>query len=60
MRARFRSGTPVVSFPLLRANGTVHPTGLSPHAPGGYAERVLVEESLTEAVPNGLPRTSPC
>jgi threonine dehydrogenase-like Zn-dependent dehydrogenase len=49
-----RSGTRVVSFPLLRRDGVVHTTGLSPHAPGGYAEQVLVEHSLTLEVPNGL------
>ncbi|GGF50045.1 dehydrogenase [Marmoricola endophyticus] len=47
-------GTPVVSFPLVRANGTVHLTGLSPLAPGAYAERVLAEGSMTFPVPNGL------
>ncbi|WP_375489551.1 zinc-binding dehydrogenase [uncultured Jatrophihabitans sp.] len=49
-----KSGTRVVSFPLLRREGTVHLTGLSPKAPGGYAEQVLAEQSLTFAVPNGL------
>jgi threonine dehydrogenase-like Zn-dependent dehydrogenase len=44
----------VVSFPLVRAHGGVQLTGLSPLAPGGYAERVLVEASLTFPVPNGL------
>lgn len=48
------TGTRVVSFPLLRRGGAVHPTGLSPSAPGGYAERVLVEQSLSFPVPNGL------
>jgi threonine dehydrogenase-like Zn-dependent dehydrogenase len=48
------SGTRVVSFPLLRHRGAVHPTGLSTAAPGGYAEQVLVEQSLTFTVPNGL------
>jgi threonine dehydrogenase-like Zn-dependent dehydrogenase len=52
---RFRPGTRVVAFPLLRAGGAIHPTGLSPSAPGGYAERLLVEESLAFAVPDGLP-----
>jgi threonine dehydrogenase-like Zn-dependent dehydrogenase len=51
----FRTGTPVVSFPLVRHGGAVHPIGLSPLAPGGYAERVLVEQSMSFAVPNGLP-----
>jgi threonine dehydrogenase-like Zn-dependent dehydrogenase len=50
----FAPGTTVVSFPLVRSHGGVHLTGLSPLAPGGYAERVLAEASLTFAVPNGL------
>ena len=39
----FRPGTTVVSFPLMRAGGSIHLTGLSPHAPGAYAERVIAE-----------------
>lgn len=50
----FKVGTPVVSFPLVRAHGGVHLTGLSPLAPGGYAEQVLVQAAMTFAVPNGL------
>ena len=49
------AGTPVVSLPLLRQGADVHPTGLSARAPGAYAERMLVQESLTLRVPNGLP-----
>ena len=49
-----KPGTRVVSFPLLRHGKEVHTTGLSPSAPGGYAEQVLVEEALTFAIPNGL------
>lgn len=49
-----KEGMTVVSFPLVRAHGGVQLTGLSPLAPGGYAERVLVEASMTFAVPNGL------
>ena len=52
--SRIAEGTPVVSFPLLRRAGGVHPTGLSAHAPGGYAEQVLVEDALSLPVPNGL------
>jgi threonine dehydrogenase-like Zn-dependent dehydrogenase len=48
------TGTPVVAFPLLRSQSGVDPTGLSEHAPGGYAEQLLVEESLMLPVPNGL------
>lgn len=50
----FKLGTTVVSFPLVRANGGVHLTGLSPLAPGGYAEQVLAEAAMSFVVPNGL------
>lgn len=49
-----KAGMRVVSFPMVRSGGAVQLTGLSPLAPGGYAERVLVEASMTFAVPNGL------
>lgn len=52
--ARLKEGTPVVSFPLLRKGGEVHTTGLSVHAPGGYAEQVLVQDALSLPIPNGL------
>ena len=47
-------GTPVVSLPLLRGSAGVDAIGLSPNAPGAYAEQVVVHEPLTMAVPNGL------
>jgi threonine dehydrogenase-like Zn-dependent dehydrogenase len=47
-------GALVVAMPLLRHGGAVHPIGLSVAAPGGYAEQVLVEESLAFVVPDGL------
>ncbi|MCH9708867.1 MAG: zinc-binding dehydrogenase [Actinomycetia bacterium] len=50
----FAPGTTVVSFPLVRAQGGVHLTGLSPVAPGAYAEQVLAESAMTFVVPNGL------
>jgi threonine dehydrogenase-like Zn-dependent dehydrogenase len=50
----FKVGATVVAFPLLRAHGGVHNTGLSPKAPGGYAERVAAEASMSFVVPNGL------
>jgi threonine dehydrogenase-like Zn-dependent dehydrogenase len=49
-----KAGTRVVAMPLLRRGGAVHPTGLSVHAPGAYAEQLLVEASLAMPVPNGL------
>jgi threonine dehydrogenase-like Zn-dependent dehydrogenase len=52
------SGTPVVALPLLRGGARsedgVDPIGLCAHAPGAYAEQLLVEESLMLPVPNGL------
>ena len=47
-------GTPVVAVPLIRRPDGIHAIGLSASAPGGYAEQVIVEESLTFALPNGL------
>ncbi|BDB60649.1 hypothetical protein RDE2_24430 [Rhodococcus sp. RDE2] len=51
---RFKPGSRVVSFPLLRDRNGVHMTGLSPAAPGAYAEQVLAEAALSFVVPNGL------
>jgi threonine dehydrogenase-like Zn-dependent dehydrogenase len=48
------TGTRVVAVPLLRGSKGVDTVGLSVHAPGAYAEQMLVEESLMMAVPNGL------
>jgi threonine dehydrogenase-like Zn-dependent dehydrogenase len=47
-------GSPVVALPLVRRGGEVHAVGLSAAAPGAYAERVVVEESMMLPVPNGL------
>lgn len=49
-----RVGTRVVAVPLLRRGKDVHAVGLSVAAPGGYAEQMLVEQSLALPVPNGL------
>ena len=53
-RGRTPAGTPVVAVPLLRGSQGVDTVGLSVHAPGAYADQMLVEESLMMAVPNGL------
>ncbi len=50
----FAAGARVVAMPLLRVDAKVHPTGLSRHAPGAYAEAVAVEAALAMEVPNGL------
>jgi threonine dehydrogenase-like Zn-dependent dehydrogenase len=49
------TGAPVVALPLIRNDGHVDGVGLSAHAPGAYAEQLVVEESLMLPVPNGLP-----
>ncbi|HEX8204864.1 MAG TPA: zinc-binding dehydrogenase [Solirubrobacteraceae bacterium] len=48
------TGTPVVALPLIRGPRGVDTVGLSPHAPGAYAEQLVVQESLMMPVPNGL------
>jgi threonine dehydrogenase-like Zn-dependent dehydrogenase len=52
---KLATGAPVVAMPLIRTNGTIDTIGLSLHAPGAYAEQMLVQESLMLPVPNGLP-----
>jgi threonine dehydrogenase-like Zn-dependent dehydrogenase len=49
------TGTPVVALPLVRGGGGVDAIGLSAHAPGGYAEQLIAQESMMLPVPNGLP-----
>jgi threonine dehydrogenase-like Zn-dependent dehydrogenase len=53
-RGKVARGTPVVALPLIRRGQDVHAIGLSAAAPGAYAERVVVEESMMLPVPNGL------
>jgi len=48
------TGTAVVALPLLRGAEGVDTLGLSVHAPGAYAEQLIVQESLMMPVPNGL------
>lgn len=53
-RRRWDVGTPVVAMPLLGTPEGIHLTGLTPKAPGAYAEKVLVSEAVTLPVPEGL------
>ena len=53
-RRRSPTGTHVVALPLLRGPQGVDAVGLSSHAPGAYAEQMLVQESMMMPVPNGL------
>jgi threonine dehydrogenase-like Zn-dependent dehydrogenase len=43
-----------VALPLIRSAAGIETVGLSAHAPGAYAEQLLVQESLMMPVPNGL------
>lgn len=54
-KRRLPTGTPVVAVPLVRTGDKVDAIGLSPYAPGAYAEQVVVQEPMMMAVPNGLP-----
>ena len=54
-RRKIAPGTPVVAVPLVRRGHHLQAIGLSAQAPGGYAEQVVVQESLMLELPNGLP-----
>lgn len=49
-----KPGTRVCALPLLRHGDAVDLIGLSARSGGGYAERIVVEASMTLPVPNGL------
>ena len=51
---KLKAGTRVCALPLIRKNGGVDAIGLSQRSPGAYAEQVVVDESMTIPVPNGL------
>lgn len=53
-RQRLKPGTKVCAVPLLRRNNDIDLIGISANSGGAYAEYVAVEESLMEAIPNGL------
>jgi threonine dehydrogenase-like Zn-dependent dehydrogenase len=53
-RRELSTGTAVVALPILRSGAAIDSVGLSVHAPGAYAEQLLVQESMMLAVPNGL------
>lgn len=51
---RWKPGTPVVAMPMRRDGRRCQTIGASPEASGSYAEQMVVQESLTLPVPNGL------
>jgi threonine dehydrogenase-like Zn-dependent dehydrogenase len=54
-RRRWHPGSLVVAMPMRRDGRTPYITGTSAHATGAYADQIVVQESMTFAVPNGLP-----
>ncbi|MGB3605072.1 MAG: zinc-binding dehydrogenase [Gordonia sp. (in: high G+C Gram-positive bacteria)] len=52
---RWKPGTRVVALPMVDSDTGPHLLGLSEKAPGAYAEKVVVQESMTMLVPDGLP-----
>ncbi len=51
---KLKPGTRIVAQPMLRTNRGVENPGLSRNVTGAYAERMLLQESVLEPVPNGL------
>jgi threonine dehydrogenase-like Zn-dependent dehydrogenase len=51
---KVKAGTRVVAQPAVRVGNEIHLAGLSPVATGGYAERMVLQESALVPVPNGL------
>ncbi|MGQ4617458.1 hypothetical protein [Nocardia sp. R7R-8] len=51
---RWKPGTPVVALLIVRHGGQPLFVGLMTAAPGAYTEQVVVRESMTMPVPNGL------
>ena len=51
---RFSSGTRVVSMPMLLRGERMETVGYSNDFPGGYGERMILNDALLLPVPNGL------
>lgn len=51
---KIKAGTRVCAMPVIRKGQDIDMLGLSTRAPGAYAERVLVEETMMMPIPNGL------
>jgi len=53
-RQKWKLGTRVVGLPVVRHGDTAHGVGLDAAAPGAYAEQVIVQETFTFPVPDGV------
>jgi threonine dehydrogenase-like Zn-dependent dehydrogenase len=49
-----KPGTRICSMPVIFTREAVRSVGYSNHAPGGFGERMVLNEGLLLAVPNGL------
>jgi threonine dehydrogenase-like Zn-dependent dehydrogenase len=54
-RRKIKPGTHVVAQPLLRTGGVPYMVGYSKRYNGGFAERMILQESTLVPVTNGLP-----
>ncbi|MBC3193744.1 zinc-binding dehydrogenase [Pseudonocardia sp. C8] len=52
---RWSPGSLVVAMPMIRNGRTPYILGTSKHVTGAYAEQIVVQESFTFDVPNGMP-----
>lgn len=55
---RWEPGSLVVSMPMIRNGRTPHILGTSTGANGAYAEQIVVQESFSYGVPDGIPAES--
>jgi threonine dehydrogenase-like Zn-dependent dehydrogenase len=53
-RQKWKPGTRVVGLPVVRHGDSAHAVGLDPAAPGAYAEQVVLQETFTFPVPDGV------
>jgi threonine dehydrogenase-like Zn-dependent dehydrogenase len=53
-RRKWKPGTRVVGMPVVKHGDSAHATGLDPAAPGAYAEQVILQETFTFPVPDGV------
>lgn len=53
-QGKFKPGQHVCSMPIVMSAGGIEPVGYSTRLPGGFAEEMVLTESMLLPVPNGL------
>lgn len=53
-RRRWKPGTRIVGVPMVKHHDEIHMVGFDQHAPGAFAEYVVVQEAFAFAVPKGV------